>query len=289
MGGKNSSTSTRTSETAPLYGAQESGILQMLQGATANFQNGGREFYPGQTYAGPTATELEGRNMALDYARSNTAGDDVSSALALLLNPEMMLNPTNIPGYKEAQDNLVYRANTNLMENQLPQIRASGIASGGLGDNKSQIGQGQAIEGTNQALTGAMANMDMQAYAQGLQAMLGAIPMANMGHDINLANANTVAGVGGMERADEQQAINADRERHDFNENESLYQLAALQSLLGSVGQYGVSTDERAKEERSSGNALTQGLGSLIALGSWLYPGGAPAIAAIGGAGGPKA
>src|SRR5690606_24487616 len=110
------------------------------------------------------------------------AGSDFANSVlganSMLLDPNRMLNPQNIPGFQASQDAMIQQVTRNLQENILPAVRGEAILSGGYGGSRQGIAEGLSVGRTSDAIASSLANMNLGAYTQGLQAMQNAIGMA---------------------------------------------------------------------------------------------------------------
>jgi hypothetical protein len=69
------------------------------------------------------------------------------------------------PYLQDQANAITNQANNNLMNYQLPSLRAGGVAAGGFGGSRMGIAQGNAIGQTNQGITNSLAGMYGNAYA----------------------------------------------------------------------------------------------------------------------------
>jgi hypothetical protein len=283
MGGsasqKQTSESTGTT-TSTLPGNQQQNVDLLMKGARDFYNTGGPQYFGGQTYAGVTPGETLGRQQVLDYAGG--AGQDyINAAQAgdkFWMNPENIFNPQNIPGFAAAQQGLTRDITRNLTENELPQLRGGSLAQGALGGSRQEIGEGLATARTNEGIGNALAGMDMQAYAQGLNMANSAANRAPSMFNLGLAPGQIQQDIGGLERADTQQGIDAAISKFNFEQLAPYFNLQMLQELTGRGGQYGgtVNSSESGTAKTStsggSGQGITQGLGGLLTMMS-MFPG----------------
>lgn len=266
MGGKAGQQQNSTSTTV-LPANQQQNVDMIMQGARDQFQTGGPQFFPGQTYAGATDPQLQARQGAMNYA-TGVGGEFANSVRTndqYWMNPNNVFNPSNIPGFQRAQEGVTTNVTNNLMRNILPSLREGDIASGSLGGSRGEISEGLAIGESNRALGDTLAGMNMNAYGMGLQQQNAAAARAPQTYSLGLAPQETLGIVGGQQRADQQQAIDANVQRFNFEQMRPLLNLQALQSLTGTAGQYGGTTQSSQTGGTSGGNTLPlQGLGTLM-------------------------
>lgn len=276
MGGSTTQRQTQTSSgTASTAGnpLQQQNIDLLMRGARDFYNTGGPQYYPNQTYAGPTPGELLGRRQAVNYATG--AGQDyINAAQAgdrFWLNPENIFDPSRIPGFSDVQAGITRDVTRNLTESVLPELRGGSIAQGALGGSRQEIGEGLAAARTSEQIADALAGMNVQAYGQGLNMYNAAAGRAPAMAQLGLLPAEVLQQMGGLQRADEQQAIDADMARFNWEQMAPYFNLEMLRDIIGTVGQYGttVNTEEFGEARtRQSGDNWQQGLGTAIAIAS---------------------
>lgn len=264
-------TGTTTSSAPP---GQQQNIDLLMSGARDFYNSGGPQYYGGQTYAGPSPGELLARQNATGYATG--AGQDFvnnyQQGEQFWLNPENIFNPGNIPGFRQVQQGLTRDITRNLTENQLPELRGGGIATGALGGSRQEIGEGLATARTNETIGQTLAGMDMQAYNSGLNMYNNAANRAPGTFQLGLAPSEVLNSVGGAERADTQQGIDADVSRWNFEQMAPYFNLDMLRQLTGMLGQYGGTTHSNQTGDATtsvSGGGMQsamQGIGGLMSM-----------------------
>ena len=288
MGGGTQKQTTTGSTTTLLPENQQQNVDLLMQGARDFYNSGGVKFYPGQTYADTTGQQLTARQNAEGYATG--AGQDLvnnyQAGENFWLNPANTFNPQNIPGFTAAQDDVTQRVRRELTESMLPGIRGGAIQSNSLGGSRQNLGEGLAVGRASDALAGTLANMNMQAYGQGLNMYNAAAGRAPQTYNMGLAPSQTLSAVGQEYQSDQQRAIDESMQRFNFEQLAPLLNLQALQSLTGTAGQYGGTVNSTQEQKMSGG-----GGGGLAALGGFLsllslaIPGMAPVAGAVNAAG----
>ncbi len=274
--GQRTSQGSQQTQTTYLPPEQQTNANMLMQGARDFYNTGGPQFFPGQTYAGATGNELAARNMARGYSTgvgSALVGDTVAGD-RFWLNPDNIYNPSQIPGFQNAQDSVTRQVTENLQRNILPSVRSNAISTGSLGGSRQGISEGLAIGETNKTLADTLAGMNMQAYNSGLSMYNSAANRAPQTYNLGLQPANTLGLIGGQERADEQQAIDANIQRFNFDQMRPLLNLQAFQSLTGTQGQYGGTTTSQGNQGVKAGSNPLQGVGLLMQLASMMPWGG---------------
>lgn len=260
--------------TSQLPQQQQANVDLLMKGARDFYNSGGPSYFPGQTYAGPTAGELLARQQATQYAggAGQNFVNNVQSGENFWLNPANIFNPENIPGFRESQGYVTDSITRNLTESILPELRSGSTAQGVLGGSRQEIGEGLATEGTSRAIGEALAGMEMGAYGQGLNMYNSAASRAPQTFGLGLAPADVNKQVGLEERADTQLGIDDAMARFNFEEMAPLMNLEALKELTGFMGQYGgdifsSGTSSSKTTKKTSGGAMesiTQAVGMAI-------------------------
>ena len=101
-------------------------------------------------------------------------------------------------------------------------------------------------------------------------------------YQLGVQPSNTLENVGAANRSDQEQKLQADMQKWDFQQNQLPRLLSMIQSLTGSAGQYGgTTTGTETQTTSGGGGGLGQILGPLLMAAS-LFPPTAPAAAAAG-------
>lgn len=256
MGGTPSQKTKQSSETI-LPQNQQMNIDLLMSGARDLYQSGGPQYFQGNTYAGPTANELFGREAALNYATGpgQAYANQLREQDQFWLDRNNIFQPQNIPGFRESQDYITGQVTNNLRRNILPGIASTNVSGGTLGGSRQGISEGLAIGETNQHLGGVLSNMEMGAYGQGLNMYNQAAARAPMVWDLGARAGQVQQGIGGLERMDQQGQIDADMARWNFEQMLPYLNLQALQGFTGTAGQYGGTTNSEGRQGQSDGGA----------------------------------
>jgi hypothetical protein len=146
-GGTSTTAPTTTTGTSGPWSGQQPYLLQGFNQAQNLFNQGGQQYYPGQTYAGPTSAQLQGITNESNLGLTGTAAQNAANpALANILGANWLnANPAN-PTYANAAGGgmnvntggyytpLATGQQTNTMG--MPTI--SGIASGNISNTAGQ-------------------------------------------------------------------------------------------------------------------------------------------------------
>lgn len=284
-GGKQTSTTTQT-QTMPRN--QQRAVDLMLQGATQNYMGGGRTFFPGDIIADFDPLQTAGQNQIVNFA-GGVGTDLINQAIdanSIFLDPSNLFNPGQIPGFQGVSDAITRQMTQNLTENILPSIRQGAIGSGQFGGSAQGIGEGLAVGRTNDSLGDALSQLNLGAYQMGLNAMQNAIGRAPALMAAGALPGQMIADVGATRQNQAQREIGGQMARHEFEQNEPIFQLQLLRDLAGSFGQYGGTTTSRSEQEVEQ-SVLNKALGAALLATTMFNPAlfGAPAAAATGSSG----
>lgn len=260
---------TNQTQTTTLPGAQQTNVDTLMRGALDQYNSGGPRFFPGQTFAGSNAQQDAARAGSQAYA-GGVGGALASDAVAndrFWMNPANIFNPQNIPGFAAATKYVTDGTTRNLTEGILPSIRGGSMLNGNLGGSRQGIAEGLAAGRTSDALAGQLGQMAMGAYSQGLNMNNAAASRAPTTFALGNAPNSLVGSVGDALRSDSQQAIDAERERFNYEQMRPLLNLQTLQGLTGTAGQYGGTTTSSGRAGVSDGGAgVTQTIGTILTI-----------------------
>ncbi len=281
-GGRTSQSQTQTTS---LPQGQQQNVDALLSGALDYFNSGGRNFFPGDINADFNPNQIQGQNNLVNFAGG--LGTDLSTEAInsnrFFMDPNNIFQPNNIPGFQGSVDDLTRGFTQNLTENILPSVRGGATASGQFGGSASGIGEALSVERSNAGLSDSLSNLYLGAYGQGLDSFNQALNRAPSLFGLGAAPGHLQAGVGDIQQNQAQREIDADRARHDFEQNEPINMLQLLQQLTGQQGQFGGTTTGEVSQ--SGGGGAGNILGGLLSLTS-LFGGGLGSSS--GGGGGSK-
>lgn len=286
MGGKQKQEQSQTTRT--ILPANQQRNIDLLMNEARNYYNsGGRQFYQGDMVADFNPYQTAGQQYMLDYA-GGVGQDLVNNAMAgnnYFLDPNNIMSPENMPGFQGTVDAVQRTFTDNLLRNILPSVRGGGTSSGQYGGSASGIGQALATSEATKNIADSIAPMYMDAYGRGLDMFNQAQNRAPSLFALGAAPGTIMGQVGDATQAQQQREIDADVMKWNFAQNEPIQLLSLLQSLTGSAGQYGGTTQSNSTTSTSGGgNPLGQALGIGMMLMGMPGPG-ASMLAGGSGAG----
>lgn len=270
-------------------------------GDITNWMRTPQQFYPEQTYAGATPEQLQAIEQM--KAAAGTAGEMVSGMgagyQAALGRPEAVLgqglqNVAANPYLAGVADVMERRSEERMLEDILPQMEASAVGRGGLGGSRLGIQAQQAERDRQRSLDEALAGLYGQAWSEGLGAETSRYNQALAGTTAALGQTPTMLsalqtpaqqlfGAGGLERAEEQRAIDEQMKRFQFEQMEPFQRASmGLGQLMvpGQAFQRGETTTT-SKSTPSTFSNIGSMLGAVGAIG-----GGLGGMGIFGGGGG---
>jgi hypothetical protein len=248
---------------------------------------------PLQQYSGPTIASFAPEEAAAQHQYVNSVAptggalaSQAKDAQGLMLDPNFMLDVSSNPYLTAAAQAMGSQIQQNLSQNQLPAIRSNATQTGGMyssGSSKEGIAEGQAITGTNQAISDSVSKMMFDAYNRGLTGLQGAI-QANPGVQAQqLFEPDVMASVGAQKRAMTQAQM--DQAVQQFYTGQELPFLQA-QELMGLIqGMPGGVNESTVVGSVPKANPLMAGVGGA-ATGASLFSSLMPGMAAAGPIGG---
>jgi len=283
MGGSTRQT-TNSTQTTLLPQNQQQNVNTLMSGIQDLWKSGGPQYFAGQNFTMPTQRQLLGREMMTNYAtgQGQEFANAATGAGQFWLDPSRVYDLNSVPGYGGMRQGIVDLVNQNLMENMLPQTRSTAIAGGALGGSRQGMMDALAVGRSSGELGRALADLDYNTSGRNLQAQQTAMQLAPSLFQLGAQPGGMVDAVGGAERADSQEQLQAEMERWNFDENKLQNLLAVIQALTGTAGQYG-GTVKGKQTTSQSGGGLQQALGLAMSLGGMLM--GGPAGAAAAGLG----
>lgn len=231
MSGSKDSTTTQTNEP---YAGQKPFLEYGFGQAQDLYNQGPMSYYPNQTYAGFNPLQQQSQSMGADYATGQLQpfAQSAMQGNQMLAGGGMMDVNSNpwLADYAQAATRPIQQ---NLMEEALPMIRNSAMGAGQYGGSRQDLSEGLAVGRAADAMGDVTSNIYSNAYGQNMQGMLGAQAMAPQLAQMGMMPSNILSGIGGQQQGMEQQGINEQMQRYDFNQMAPYQQ---LQNYMNSVG-----------------------------------------------------
>ncbi len=248
----------------------ENAMKNVISETDKLYGQGGPTFYPGDTVADFSPWQQQGQQQLYDQLTGTQPGgynDSIQKATAannMLLDPNMLWNPQNIPGYAGVRQGIINDTTRAMNENWMPSVRMDAIANGSFGGSRGQIGEALAAARGTEALTTGLAGLDMSVFNAMLAANQGAIGRAPQMAELALQPNRGLMELGGIQQNQAQSEITGARERHDFEQNAPWWLLDQLRTSAGGV-------NAGQSSSTSGGGAGTlQNVGSVVGIGAAL-------------------
>lgn len=258
--------STQTVQKADPWGGQQPYLKDIFTNAQNVYHNQTPQYYPGQTVAGFTPTQVQGQQMALGAANNlqptlNSATQGINFA-----NNPSILSPDTNPYLAKTADAAAQQVTRTLNEQLLPSIQDQAVSAGNIGNDREGIARGIATRGATDAIANNTFNLYNNAYSQGLDTLTKGLALTP-----SLAQATTLpssiySSVGGEQQAQNQADINSNIDRWNYNQGIPWQELSNYMSIInGNFG--GTSTTTQGSKQAPLTSALQTGLG-LYGLGN---------------------
>ena len=250
----NQSAATTAAGTTPKFPAEVQPLVKQtvrnLTGASA-----GPEIFGGDRVADLTALQQQGigQTPGLSQALQGQANTAAGGFNTFAGGGQVGNNPF----LNQAIQAMQQSANQNLQRNQLPAIRNTAVAAGGLGGSRQGIAEGLAVSDLNQQLVNAEAGMRSQQFNQDLTNQLNAL--INQGNILGGQGAGQQALLAGgaLQQGQNQAEIGGNMAQFNEEQNaEFQRQQQLLQILMGAPAAVG--------QTPAQTNPLVAGLGAGV-------------------------
>jgi hypothetical protein len=272
---------TNTIQKADPYIGQQPYLLDLYSQAQNQF-NTPLQFFPGQTYANPTDTQLAAENLqaATALGGQTAAMGNLLPALGFqLAGPANLSNNPYLADATQAAIRPLYSGAQGLLQ----QARRDATGTGNLGGTRQAILEQGVIGDYLQRAGDITSGMYSDAYGQALEAQTRALATAPQSLASLQIPAQQLAQVGAAQQAREQQRINDARARFEFAQMEPSNRLTRYSNIAGTNILPGTTTS------MADGSGGMGDMARLGAIGGGLY-GGLSGSAFMGAAaGGPAA
>ena len=277
---------TNTVQKADPWAGQQPYLTSTFQEAQRLYNQGPMQFYPGQTYAQPTAAQLVAEQMAAQSALGGQTAVTQSMVPALqqqLAGPAGLASNPFLAGAAEAAVRPLYGQAQGLLQ----QARRGATQAGQLGGTRQAILEQGVISDYLQRAGDITAQMYGDAYGQTLEAQSRALGLAPGIMPSLVTPAQTLAGVGATQQARQQQAIDESRARFEFGQQAPSEALTRYANIV--AGSILPGTTTGYSTGGGGGMGMGAGLGSLAggAYGASAAFGGTALGESLGAFGGP--
>lgn len=280
-GGEQSSTTTTVRELSP----QQQSLLDLAIPRAEKFGEQGLTLPQESGVAGFDPLQLQAQESALQQAQpggalANTVGN-ATLAQNFALGP--LLFPETNPALRQATDAAIRPLTEQFTESVLPQIRGGAIAANQPGGSRQGVAEGIASRGFLRQVGDTSANIQSDAYQQGLDAFIKGLALAPQTAGLQTLPSSILDIIGGQRQGQEQQRLTEEQTKFF---NTQLLDLTVAQELAKLAGTFGGgSTIATATQPNQAGgsSAFNRALGGASA--GFGLSGGNPFGAAIGGIG----
>lgn len=230
--------------------------------ASRLYGTGGPQYYPDQQVAGFNPTQQQGQQMLLSSAGgpAQSVGNQAASSLGSLFSTARDVDAN--PYLAKAVEGAVRPIFQNLTETVLPQIRNDSVGTGTYGGSRMNLGEAQATERATRAALDSTNQLYSNAYGQGLQAFTQGLNLAPQIQGMQFTPGQVTASVGDQQQALEQQRINAEMNKWNYNQALPWTTLTEYSNLI--KGPFGGTGTSEVTAPQSS--ASTQIGGGVLAL-----------------------
>jgi len=273
---------TNTIQKADPYIGQQPYLLDLYSQAQNQF-NTPLQFFPGQTYANPTDTQLAAENLQVATALGGQTAVNQSLMPALQSQLAGPANVANNPFLASATQ-AALRPLLSQTEGLLQQARRDATGTGNLGGTRQAILEQGVIGDYLRQAGDVSAGMYNDAYSQAIDAQSRAVGLAPQTLASLQIPAQQLSQVGAAQQARQQQAINDQRARFEFAQMEPSNRLTRYSNVAGTNILPGTTS---SMVDGGGGGLGT--MGTIGALGGGLYGGLSGATFMGAAAGGPAA
>lgn len=227
-------------------------------------------FFEGDTVARSTEDQVAGRRNIRDYAYGDATRTAKSATDALNFQLNDAVNVDSNPHLRRAVDAAIRPVERQLTEQLLPNIRAGSVIDSSYGSSRQGIAEGLAMSRANEVAGDMTSRMMSAAYGQGLDAQGRALSLTPSILEAGTAPGMLLDRVGSAEQNQEQNEINARRERWDFNESAEDERLARFMSLIaGGPGGQTVNTTTPGARKSPAASVAGGAMAGFSAGGWW--------------------
>lgn len=254
MGGSSGSSGTTTTNTSPWSG-QQPYLSYGFQQAQNLQQSGGPQYYQGNTVAAPSANTNAAYNMVSNQVQNNPLQAQSQQQVSNTLNG----NYLNSNPYLDQTFNTGANQITKAYQQAVNGNNAGFEGGGRYGSGMQQVAQDNANNTLGQNLQQYAANTYNQNYQNERTNQVNAVGQAGAVQNQGLTNANMLGTVGSAQDQYNQNLVNADINKWNYNQNLPANTLGQYMGLV--QGNYGGSSS--TSTPTSGSNTFGQILGGL--------------------------
>ncbi len=197
-----------------------------------------QEAFGGQTYASMSPQEQAALNMREGMGGPGGSMEQIAgqthNAWTQALDPSAFMNA---PGAYSPLDLYSKNVGRNIDENVMPGINNAAIGTGNMANSRAGIMEGLARRGGAEAIADYGGNLTSDLYQRGMTGRNNALGMAPMVQGVQDEGSRMLQDVGRTYGGYEQQGIDEDIRRHEFEQNEPWQRLQrAMPMLYGGAG-----------------------------------------------------
>jgi len=280
-GGSGGGTQTTVQKADPWAGVQPY-LKQGYAAATKLYEQGGPQYYPGQTYVNANPYENMGAQMGLNYAMNQMPGQVGSMLQAQndLFSAPDVANNQYVGGMADVIQDRMSRQFTEQLN---PAIRGGAVASGQLGGSRQALTEAGAIRNVSESTGDALAQLYGNAYDTGLDAAGRAMQLAPQTLQAGMMPSQGGSQYGQFQRQQDELALQDDLNRYNYEQNAPQQNLATYMNYLQGAPWGSTSTGTMPSQGGGfSGSGTLGGAMAGAQLGSMFGPIGT-GIGAIGG------
>lgn len=273
---------TQTVQKADPWAGQQPYLLDIFQQAQNMYNNKQPQYFPGQTVAGqqPATTQAQQYMMNLAQNQMPGYGQNVLNASNFALNaPDINQNPA----FQSAVTAAINPAVRGFQTAVMPTIRADFGSGENYGSSRRGIATGLASEALANNIFKTAATMGSEAYGQGLDAQSRAMALSPQVLSTLQQPAMSMDVVGQQQQQYQQDLINAEIQKWNFQQTAPWAALTQYQNLV--QGNYGGTTQGQTTQPGPTSNRAMSAMGGAAAgaaIGSG-FPGIGTGIGALAG------
>jgi hypothetical protein len=231
-----------TTQSTEPWDAQKDYLKAGFKQAGDIYGRGAPNYYPGDTLAGFTPSQEAAQKGIAGYVTGPRAAGQQSMAEGALTRG--LSGEIDLSKFNPMMAALGRQTKSQLTGSILPGIRQSMVEYQPGGSSRGDLVQSQAIASANQQMLNKAAEMYGGAYesAQGRAVDYGQLYPSMMSAPLSMYGA--LGDVGAQQRSMQQEAINRDMAKYDYNANKDSSQLANYMSMIS--GDYGGTSTKTA-------------------------------------------